>query len=94
MIVTTTLRPLPTVGAIQGLAPALRGEANPAVSPGAAEVRFIDHHAFGLIAGNVLQAVAIVFLVAGAAVPARRRPLSSTRDERGRAAARARAAGW
>jgi hypothetical protein len=63
VIVTTTLRPLPTVGAIQGLAPALRGEANPAVSPGAAEVRFIDHHAFGLIAGNLLQAVAISFLV-------------------------------
>jgi hypothetical protein len=63
VIVTTTLRPLPTVGAIQGLAPALRGEANPAVSPGAAEVRFIDHHAFGLIAGNVLQAVAIFFLL-------------------------------
>ncbi len=63
VIVTTTLRELPTVGAIQGLAPALRGEANPAVSPGAAEVRFIDHHAFGLIAGNLLQAVAIFFLV-------------------------------
>ncbi len=63
VIVTTTLRPLPTVGAIQGLAPALRGEANPAVSPGAAEVRFIDHHAFGLIAGNILQAVAIFFLL-------------------------------
>jgi hypothetical protein len=63
VIVTTTLRPLPSVGTIQGLAPALRGEVNPAVSPGAAEVRFIDHHAFGLIAGNLLQAVAIFFLV-------------------------------
>jgi hypothetical protein len=63
VIVTTTLRGLPTVGTIQGLAPALRGEANPAVSPGAAEVRFIDHHAFGLIAGNLLQAVAIFFLI-------------------------------
>jgi hypothetical protein len=61
--VTSTLRPLPTVGTIQGLAPALRGEANPAVSPGAAEVRFIDHHAFGLIAGNLLQALAILVLV-------------------------------
>jgi hypothetical protein len=63
VIVSTTLHSLPTVGTIQGLAPALRGEANPAVSPGAAEVRFIDHHAFGLIAGNLLQAVAIFFLV-------------------------------
>jgi hypothetical protein len=63
IIVSATLRSLPTVGAIQGLAPALRGEANPTVSPGAAEVRFIDHHAFGLIAGNVLQAVAVLLLV-------------------------------
>jgi hypothetical protein len=63
VIVSTTLRSLPTVGTIQGLAPALRGEANPAVSPGAPEVRFIDHHAFGLIAGNLLQAVAILFLI-------------------------------
>ncbi len=63
IIVSATLRSLPTVGAIQGLAPALRGEANPTVSPGAAEVRFIDHHTFGLIAGNVLQAVAVLFLV-------------------------------
>lgn len=63
VIVSTTLRSLPTVGPIQGLAPALRGEANPAVSPGAAEVRYIDHHAFGLIAGNVLQALAILLLL-------------------------------
>jgi hypothetical protein len=63
VIVSTTLRPLPTVGPIQGLAPALRGEANPAVSPGASEVRFIDHHAFGLIAGNVMQALAILLLM-------------------------------
>jgi hypothetical protein len=63
IIVNSTLRALPTVGTLQGLAPALRGEANPAVSPGAAEVRFIDHHAFGLIAGNLLQAVAIFLLV-------------------------------
>jgi hypothetical protein len=64
IIVTATLRELPTVGVIQGLAPALRGEANPAVSPGAAEVRFIDHHAFGLIAGNLVQALAVLFLIA------------------------------
>jgi hypothetical protein len=63
IIVTTTLRQLPTVGVMQGLAPALRGEANPAVSPGASEVRYIDHHAFGLIAGNLLQAVATLILV-------------------------------
>ncbi|HWX44192.1 MAG TPA: hypothetical protein VNY52_02600 [Solirubrobacteraceae bacterium] len=61
--VSATLKALPTVGVLQGLAPALRGEANPAVSPGAAEVRFISHHAFGLVAGNVLQALAVLFLV-------------------------------
>ncbi len=64
VIVSTTLRALPTVGPLQGLAPELRGEANPAVSPGTREVRYIDHHAFGLIAGNVLQALAILLLVA------------------------------
>jgi hypothetical protein len=63
IIVTVTLRSLPTVGVIQGLAPALRGEANPAVSPGTPEVRFVNAHAFGLIAGNVVQAIAVVFLL-------------------------------
>jgi hypothetical protein len=58
--VSATLKGLPTVGVIQAVAPALRGEADPSVSPGAAEVRFINHHAFGLIAGNALQALAIV----------------------------------
>ncbi len=62
IILTTTLKTLPTVGLLQGVAPALRGEPNPAVSPRAAEVAFIDHHAFGLIAGGVLQTVAVVFL--------------------------------
>ena len=79
---------------IQGLAPALRGEANPAVSPGAAEVRFIDHHAFGLIAGNVLQAVAIFFLVLILLFLLGARPLSPARDEprsRGRSCS---TAGW
>jgi hypothetical protein len=61
--VTATLKSLPTVGVIQGLAPALRGEANPAVSPGTAEVRFVNAHAFGLIAGNVVQAVAVLFIL-------------------------------
>ncbi|MGH2854785.1 MAG: hypothetical protein ACRDLF_11425, partial [Solirubrobacteraceae bacterium] len=63
IIVSATLRPLPTVGVVQGLAPALRGEANPAVSPGTPEVRFVNSHAFGLLAGNVLQALAIVFIL-------------------------------
>jgi hypothetical protein len=62
IIITSTLSGAPTVGLLQGLAPALAGEANPAVSPRAAEVRFIDHHAFALIAGSALAAIAIAAL--------------------------------
>ena len=57
-----TLKGAPTAGLIQGLTPALRGEANPAVSPRAAEVKFISHHAFALISGSVLAALALVAL--------------------------------
>jgi hypothetical protein len=53
----------PNVGVVQGLTPALRGEALAPVSPRAAEVKFISHHAFGLIAGSVLAAIAIGALV-------------------------------
>ena len=62
VIVTSTLSGAPSVGVLQGLAPALAGEANPAVSPRASEVKFISHHAFPLIAGSLLAAVAIVAL--------------------------------
>jgi hypothetical protein len=62
IILSATLKELPTVGIVQGLEPALRGEANPAVSPRAAEVKYIDHHAFGLIAGTVLTAIAVLAL--------------------------------
>jgi hypothetical protein len=62
IVLTTTLKTLPTVGLLQGVAPALRGVPNPAVSPRAAEVAFIDHHAFYLIVGGLLQSVAVVFL--------------------------------
>jgi hypothetical protein len=60
---TATLKKLPTVGLVQGIAPMLNGQVNPAVSPRAAEVRFYDHHAFGLIAGSLLSAIALVFLL-------------------------------
>ncbi|HEX3692130.1 MAG TPA: hypothetical protein VHU13_02195 [Solirubrobacteraceae bacterium] len=59
IILNAALKELPTVGILQGLEPAFRGEASPAVSPRAGEVRYIDHHAFGLIAGSVLSAIAI-----------------------------------
>jgi hypothetical protein len=62
---SATLKGLPSVGLIQGVAPALNGQPNPAVSPRAAEVRFYDHHAFGLIAGSVLSGLAILMLLAG-----------------------------
>jgi hypothetical protein len=63
ILIASTLSGAPSVGLLQGLEPALRGEANPAVSPRAAEVKFISHHAFGLIAGSVLAAIAIGALV-------------------------------
>jgi hypothetical protein len=59
IILNAALKELPTVGIVQGLEPAFRGVANPTVSPRAAEVRYIDHHAFGLIAGSVLTAIAV-----------------------------------
>ncbi len=60
---TATLKGLPTVGVIQGIAPALNGQANPAVSPRAAEISFYDHHAFGLVAGSALSAAAVLMLL-------------------------------
>ncbi len=62
IIISTTLRGAPTVGLIQGLTPALEGDANPAVSPRTPEVKFISHHAFALIAGGVLAALAVAIL--------------------------------
>ncbi len=59
IIISSTLNGAPTVGLLQGLTSALSGVANPAVSPRTAEVKFVSHHAFGLITGSVLAAVAI-----------------------------------
>jgi uncharacterized membrane protein (DUF2068 family) len=63
IILNATLKELPAVGIVQGLEPVLRGEPNRAVSPRAAEVKYINHHAFGLIAGSVLTAIAVAALV-------------------------------
>jgi hypothetical protein len=60
--ISETLKGAPTVGLLQGIEPALSGVANPAVSPRAAEVRFISHHSLPLIAGSVVTAIAIVGL--------------------------------
>ena len=62
IVVTATLSSAPTVGLVQGLAPALSGEANPAVSPRASEVKYISHHALTLIAGSVIKSLALVAL--------------------------------
>lgn len=62
IIVTATLSSAPTVGLVQGLAPALSGVADPAVSPRAAEVKYISHHAFALIAGSTIKSLALVAL--------------------------------
>lgn len=52
----------PTVGVLQGLAPALSGETDPAVSPRAPEVKYLSHHASSLVIASVLAAIAIVAL--------------------------------
>jgi hypothetical protein len=60
---SATVKAAPTVGPIQGIAPAIDGQVDPAVSPRAAEIRFDDHHTFGFIAGAVLSAAAIGVLL-------------------------------
>jgi hypothetical protein len=62
IIISATLNGAPTVGLLQGLTPALRGETTPEVSPRAPEVKWISHHAFPLISGSVLAAVAVLIL--------------------------------
>jgi hypothetical protein len=62
IITASTLNGAPSVGLLQGLAPALSGQPNPAVSPRAPEVKFFSHHATTLIAASVIAALAIVGL--------------------------------
>lgn len=59
IILSAALKELPAVGVVQGLEPALRGRAAPVVSPRAPEVKYIDHHAFYLLAGTLLTALAV-----------------------------------
>lgn len=65
IIIYQSLVGLPTVGIIQGLAPALEGKAAVAVSPQTPEIRYISHHALGLIAGSVLEAIGVALLTIG-----------------------------
>jgi hypothetical protein len=62
IIASATFKAAPTVGLLQGLTPALRGEPNPPLSPRAAEIKYDSHHAFGLIAGSLLTTIAIIVL--------------------------------
>jgi hypothetical protein len=62
IIISTTLRGAPTVGLFQGMTPTLEGVAHPTSSPRTAEVKFISHHAFALIAGGALAAIAVAIL--------------------------------
>jgi hypothetical protein len=62
IIANSVIAGLPSVGLVQGLEPALRGTSS-AVSPRAQEVRYLSHHAFGLIAGGVLAAIATIALI-------------------------------
>jgi hypothetical protein len=62
IVVAETLKDAPKVGLLQGIEPALSGVANPTVSPRAAEVKFISHHAVPLIAGSVVAGIAVVVL--------------------------------
>ncbi len=59
IVISGTLKGAPTVGLVEGLTPALSGVSEPAVSPRASEVKFISHHAFNLIVGSTLAAIAI-----------------------------------
>jgi hypothetical protein len=62
VIIGSALGAAPTVGLLQGMAPALGGVASSHESPRAPEVRYISHHAFPLIAGSVLSAIALLAL--------------------------------
>ncbi len=62
IILNAVLNSAPTVGLIQGLAPALKGQAAPPRSPKATEVIYESHHAFSLIAGSLLTSVSLVLL--------------------------------
>jgi hypothetical protein len=63
IVLNAALSGLPAVGVVQGLAPALNGQAATPASPRGGEVRYLDKHAFDLIAGSALTAIAVFALV-------------------------------
>ena len=64
----------------RALRPAFSGEANPQLSPRAAEVKFISHHAFALIAGSTAVGDRDRRAHAGPAAAARRHALPPSQD--------------
>jgi hypothetical protein len=64
VIIGSALSKAPTVGLLQAISPALKGEGTPRESPRVAEVRYISHHAFALIAGSALSTLALLALTA------------------------------
>jgi hypothetical protein len=62
IIISSTLGGAPTVGLLEGLAPALSGSASTTVSPRVGEVKYFSHHAYGLISGSALAGIAIAAL--------------------------------
>jgi hypothetical protein len=62
IVIASTINSAPTVGLLEGLAPAISGDASPSVSPRAPWVRYVSHHSLALIAGGALAAVALVVL--------------------------------
>jgi hypothetical protein len=64
VIIGSALGGAPTVGLLQAISPAIKGEAHPQRSPRADEVIYISHHAFPLIAGSLISAIALLVLTA------------------------------
>jgi hypothetical protein len=62
VVQTVAFRNAPTVSLVQGITPALRGVANPQVSPKVAEIRFLSHHAAVLVVGSVVAAASLVLI--------------------------------
>ena len=62
-ILNSTLSNAPNVGLVQGLAPALRGVANPDPSPALAYATYLSHKGLPTISASVLAAISIVFAV-------------------------------
>lgn len=60
---TAALNGAPSVGVLQGLAPAIAGDANPKVSPRAPELVFLSNHSLALIVGALLVALGYAALI-------------------------------